>query len=248
MQKDSDNSRPSSKRRNKPQEQQTQESRAIDRSGSNRYQNGDYDPARVLASHRATLERLASVAKHLESFVPEISIIETEFEEEIDREKEIQRLSHTVETLMSSKSEELERLRKENASLKADQEACVQEKEKCQTIQAELRSRSDETDARRKQEYETKLQKSQKQIDVKKAELEAELKGKARDAEKESKKLSDQNDDLKESLKEVKAEMKAELRKDSLALQQLDDKNASLAKELEQVKNEFPVEGKPVEY
>lgn len=254
MQKDSDNSRgPSSKRRNKPQDQQTQEFRTIDRPDSNRgYQNGDDHPASVLASHRAALERLASVAKHLESFIPDISTFETEYGEEMDREKKIQILSHTVETLTSSKSEELERLRRENASLKAGEEACLQEKEKYQTIQAELRSRSDQNDARRKQEYETKLQedkiKSQKQIDARKAELEAEIKAKVRDAENQSKKLSVQNDDLKKILSEVRVEMKTEKRRDTLALKALEDEHALLAKELEQVKHEFPVEGRPVEY
>ena len=249
-----ENSRgPSSKRRNKPQDQQTQESRTVERPGSSRgYQNGDPYPASVLASSRGTLERLAHLARYLESFIPDISAIETEFGEELDKEKDIQRLERTVEALTSSRCEELERLKRENVLLKAEQEACKQEKKKCQTIEAELRSQSEETDARRKKEYEKKLQedkvKSQKQIDARRAELEAEIKAKVRDAENESKKLSAENDHLKTSLSEVSEELKTENRKNTLAFKGLEDERASLQRELEQVKLEFPVEGKPVEY
>ena len=254
MQKDTDNSRgPSSKRRNKPQDQQNQESKSIDRLDSNRgYQNGDQHPASVLASHRHTLDRLANVAKYLESFLPDVRIIEAECREEMDKDQEIEKLRHTVETLSSSKVEELERLKKENTSLEAEREACLQEKEKCQTIQAELRSQSAKNDAQKAQEYETKFQedkvKSQKQFDAKKAELEASIKAKVRDAENQSKKLSAQKDDLEKSLSEVKAELKTEKRRDTLALKGLESLNASLSKELEQVKSEFPVEGESVEY
>ena len=253
MQKDADNARaPSSKRRNKSQDQQNQEPRVIDRLGSNRgYQNGDH-PANVLASSRDALERLASIAKCIETFIPEMNTIEADYGGEIDREKKIQKLSDTVETLTTSKHEELEGLRRENTSLKAEQEACRQEKENYQKIQAELRSRSDEIEARRKQEHETKLQedkiKSQKQMDARKAELEAEIKTKVRDAENQSKKLSGEKDELKKSLSEAREELKTEKRRDTLALKGLENENALLAKELEQVKFEFPVEGKPVEY
>ena len=256
-----DNSRgPSSNRRNKPQDQQTPESRTVERPGSNRgYQNGDTYPASILASSRGPLERLAHLARIIETFTPEISAIETEFGGELDREKDIERLNHTVETLTSSKGAELERLKRENISLKAEQEACKKEKEKCQTIEAELRFKSEETDARRKQEHEKKVQedevKSQKQLDARRAELEAKIKAEVRDAENKSKKLSAEKkklsaekDELKTSLSEVREELKTENRKNTLAFKGLEDERASLQKELEEVKFEFPVEGKPVEY
>ena len=250
-----DNSRgSSSKRRNKPQDQQTQESRSIDRPSSSRsYQNGDQNPASILASSRSSLERLAHLAKYLESsFLPDISSIEEECGTELDREKEIERLSHTVETLTSSKGKELEDLRKENTSLKNGQQDCLQEKERCQTLQAELRLRSEENDARREQEHKKRLQedkaKSQKHLDTRKVELEAEIMAKVRNAENQSKNLSLENDDLKKSLLEVREELKTEKKRDTLAFKGLEKEYASLAKELEQVKFEFPVEGKPVDY
>ena len=254
MQKDMESSRgPSSKRRNKIQDQQSLESRSFDRSDSNRgYQNGDQHPASVLASLRGPLERLANIAKCVENFLPEMAAIEADYGGEIDRETEIEKLNHTVEKLTLSKGEELKSLERENASLKAGQEACRQEKEKFQTAQDELRSRSDKNDARREQEHKKRLEedkiKTQKHIETKTAELEAEIKAKVRDAQNESKKLRIENEDLKKSLSEVSEELKTENRKDALAFKGLEKECASLAKELEQVKSEFPVEGKPVDY
>ena len=162
---------------------------------------GPRNPAAVLASSSGALQRLAHIAQYFgSSFIHDINVVEGAYGTEIDTETEIRESNETVETMTHVKNEEMENLRYENGELRASQEACEGEREKYQTMNAELEVQYTTAGADREKDYKQKLQnekiKFQKSIRAKEAEIEAEYKGKVDDLEKQNGQLSAVKEEL----------------------------------------------------
>ena len=198
------------------------------------------------------LQRLADIAQYFVSFTNDINVVEGAYGTEIDRENEIQRLSQALEELTYVKSEKMENLQRENEQLKAGQEACDQERERCHTMQSDLEARYEEAEADRLEEYKRKLQdekaKLQKHMNVRKAEIEAGSKERVRELEGQKEQLSAINEKLKQRLSAAEEKLETKKIRHARVEKSLEEENKKLTVELKQVKSEFPVEGQPVEY
>ena len=211
------------------------------------------NPAATLASCNGALQRLAGIARYFESsFNGDINMVERDYGAEMDRENEIQRLREDVKTLTHAKDERLENLRHEIRELKAGQEACNQERERCRTMQAELEDHHTQAEAEREKEYQRKLQdekaKLQKSMKAKKAEIEAGSRETIRELESRIANLSTTSEKLKQSLSAAEEKLKDKKIKHARVEKSLQEENDNLRVELKQVKSEFPVEGQPVRY
>ena len=209
--------------------------------------------AATLASCNGALQRLAGITQYFESsFNQDINEVEGDYRTEMDRENEIQRLSGVVETLTHAKDERLENLEHENEELKAGEEACNREREKCLTIQADLEERYTQAEAEREEEHKRKLHdekaKIQKSLKAKKAETEAASREKVQELKDQNEKLSATNEELKQHLSAAEKKLKDKKIKHTRVEKSLEEENEKLRVELKQVKSEFPVEGQPVQY
>ncbi len=210
-------------------------------------------PTSILASTSGALERLAGIVKFFESsYSYDVNMVEGVYGMEMDREKEIQRLTVSLETLTHLKSAETENLRHENVELKAEQEACQEERKRCQMMQVELEARHAVAEASRKEEFERDLReekaKLQKHVKVKKAEIEAESKQKVRELEKQNEKLSTTNQKLETLLSTANEKLDTKKIRHARERKALEEDNEKLGAELKQVKSEFPVEVQPAQY
>ena len=209
--------------------------------------------AATLASCNGALQRLAGITQYFESsFNQDINEVEGDYRTEMNRENEIQRLSGVVETLTHAKDERLENLRHENEELKAGEEACNREREKCLTIQAELEEQHIQAEAEREEEHKRQLHdekaKVQKSLKAKKAETEAASREKVQELKDQIANLSATNEKIKQSLSAAEEKLKDKKKKHARVEKSLEEENGKLRVELKQVKSEFPVEGQPVQY
>lgn len=202
--------------------------------------------AAILASCKGPLQRLANIARYFElSFSQDISIVEGDYGPEMDREKEIQRLTGVVETLIYAKDERLEDLQHEIEELRASEEDCNQEREKYQTMRTELEEQHTLKEAERDKEYKHKLQKS---VRAKIAEIEAGSKEKTQELQNQVTSLSAKNEELEQSLSAAEEKLKSKKIKHDRVEKSLEGENEQLKAELRQLKSEFPVEGQSVQY
>ena len=210
-------------------------------------------PAVVLGSSERALQRLADVSRLLasSSIHQDLNDVEAIHGKAIENDKEIRKLKEVVKALTDIRDGQMEILRQENAELKSGEAACKQEKEKCRTIQAELKAQQEVSDSKQKEEYEKRLQKEknkiQKYIDVKKAELEAGNRSKLQEFEKQIQELSTANKALEKDELAIKDKLKTTENRNARVEKSLEDENRSLSTELEQAKSEFPVERQPVQ-
>ena len=245
----------SSKRReitsHQTNDQESRSPTGLDASHGNTGEPGN--PAATLASCNGALQRLAGIARYFElSFNQDINVVEGDYGTEMAGENEIQRLEGVVKTLTHAKDERLETLRHENEELKAREEACNREREKCLTIQAELEERHTQAEAEREEEHKRRLHdekaKIQKSLKAKKAETEAASREKVQELEDQNERLSATNEELKQHLSAAEKKLKDKKIKYTRVETSLEAENEKLRVELEQVKSEFPVEGQPVQY
>ena len=211
------------------------------------------NPAATLASCNGALQRLAGLARYFESsFNQDINLVEEDYGTEMDRENEIQRLRGDVKTLTHAKDERLENLQYENEELKAREGACDRERQRCQTIQAELEEKYIQAEAEMEKGCQRKIQdekaKLQKSMKVKKAEIEAGSREKIRELENQCANLSATNEKLNQSLSAAEEKLKDKKMKHARVEKSLEEENEKLRVELKQVTSEFPVEGQPVQY
>ena len=209
--------------------------------------------AATLAASNGALQRLAKFAQYFEStFTPDLDTVEGAYERGIARENEIQRLYKTVETLTYTSNEEMENLREENYELKAAQDACEKERERCRTMESDLEARHAKAETARKEEFDRMVQnertKAQKQLKVKKAEIEAESKQRVQELEDRNRKLSTANEELNNHLSERQAQWEKKKSRHRKQRELLEQENEKLTLQLEQTKSEFTVEGHHVEH
>ena len=207
----------------------------------------------ILAASNGALQRLADIARYVESsFNREIDVIEGVYGADMDQEKEIRRLNEALETLTHVKSEKMENLEHENRDLKAGQEACSQEREKCRTIQAELEEQYTKAEAEREKDYKQKLQeertKFQKSTKAMKAEIDIESKERVQELQDRIEKLSATNENLEQRLSAAKEKLEAKKTRHARVEKSLEDENKNIKAELKQIKSEFPVKGQPVQH
>ncbi len=224
-------------------DQETRPVNGLDVSHSNSEETRN--PAAVLASCNESLNRLADIARFFESFNQDLTMVEGVYGTEIDREMEIQTLQEAMNTLTHTKHERLQTLQNENNELKAREEACRRESERCKTMQADLKREHTQAEAEREAEYKRELQKS---VKTKKAEIEAESKEKIGKLEKEIATLSATNKDLEQSLSAAKEKLKNNKKKHDRLEKSLEEENEKIKVELNTMKSEFPVEGQLVQY
>jgi len=210
-------------------------------------------PTARLAATSRSLQRLADLAKFLESsFSYDIDTVEGAWEIEMEQEKEIRRLTTSLETLTYAKSEELENLRQENTKLRADQDACIKERYTCKTMQVELEARQAAVDASRNEEHKRSLQeervKHQKDVKAQRAKIEDESKRKVQELHKQIEKLSATNERLNTQVATTNEKLEMKKTRHARERTALELENAKLTSELKQLTSEFPVQMQPVQY
>ena len=198
-----------------------------------------------LASCNGSLQRLANIARYLESFSQDIAVVEGDFGPEMDRENEIQRLTRVVETLTYARDERLEDVQQEIQELKANEEECNRERERYQTMRKELEEQHTQKEAEREKEYQQKLQKL---VRAKSAEIEARSKEKIQELENKIADLSAKNEKLEQSLSAAEEKLKTKKIKYDRLEKSREGEIEQLKVELRQWKSEFPVEGQSVQY
>jgi len=244
-----------SKRREAASDQNTDKESRSNNSRDYSYVNDDElpNPIAILATTSGALQRLANIAQYFESsFNHDVNAVEGAYREEMDREHEIRRLTESLETLTYVKSEEMENLRYENEKLGAEQEDCTEERKRYHTMQAELEVQNAAAEIGREELYKRKLQeekeKSQKQMKVKRAEIEAGNKKKVQELEEHKEELAATNEDLKMLLSAAKGKLETKKTRHARERKTLEGENEKMYLELKQVKSEFPVEVQPVQY
>jgi len=251
-----------SKRREAASDQNTDKESRSNNSRDYSYVNDDElpNPIAILATTSGALQRLANIAQYFESsFNHDVNAVEGAYREEMDREHEIRRLTESLETLTYVKSEEMENLRYENEKLRAEQEDCREERKRYHTMQAELEVQNAAAEIGREELYKRRLQeekeKSQKQMKVKRAEIEAGNKKKVQELDKQNQELEKQkeelaatNEDLKMLLSAAKGKLETKKTRHARERKTLEEENVKMYLELKQVKSEFPVEVQPVQY
>ena len=251
MPKQTNGNRRGSPKRREMKDQEFRSLNGLDASHGDTEEPGN--PATTLASCNGALQRLADIARYFESsFNQDIHEVEGDYGTEMDRENEIQRLKGEVKILTHAKDERLENLRHEIRELKAGQEACNQERERCRTMQAELEEQHTQAEAKREKECQRKLQdekaKLLKSTKAKKAEIEAGSRETIREMETQIANLSTKNENLKQSQSVAEEKLKDKKIKHARVEKSLEEENEKLRVELKQVKSEFPIEGQPVQY
>jgi len=244
-----------SKRREAASDQNTEKESRSNNSRDYSYVNDDElpNPTAILATTSGALQRLANIAQYFESsFNHDVNVVEGAYREEMDREHEIRRLTESLETLTYVKSEEMENLRYENEKLGAEQEDCTEERKRYHTMQAELEVQNAAAEIGREELYKRKLQeekeKSQKQMKVKRAEIEAGNKKKFQELEEHKAELAATNENLKMLLSAAKGKLETKKTRHARERKTLEGENEKMYLELKQVKSEFPVEVQPVQY
>ena len=244
-----------SKRREAASDQNTDKESRSNNSRDYSYVNDDElpNPTAIIATTSGALQRLANIAQYFESsFNHDVNVVEVAYREEMDREHEIRRLTESLETLTYVKSEEMENLRYENEKLRAEQEDCREERKRYLTMQAELEVQNAAAEIGREELYKRKLQeekeKSQKQMKVKRAEIEAGNKKKVQELEEHKEELAATNEDLKMLLSAAKGKLETKKTRHARERKTLEGENEKMYLELKQVKSEFPVEVQPVQY
>ncbi len=244
-----------SKRREAASDQNTEKESRSNNSHDYSYVNDDElpNPTAIIATTSGALQRLANIAQYFESsFNHDVNVVEVAYREEMDREHEIRRLTESLETLTYVKSEEMENLRYENEKLRAEQEDCREERKRYLTMQAELEVQNAAAEIGREELYKRKLQeekeKSQKQMKVKRAEIEAGNKKKVQELEEHKEELAATNEDLKMLLSAAKGKLETKKTRHARERKTLEGENEKMYLELKQVKSEFPVEVQPVQY
>lgn len=206
----------------------------------------------VLASSSEALQRLANLAQYFVSLTHDMQVVEDDYRAEIEKENEIRRLSDTVASLTFVKSEEMETLQHENKELLAEQEACRQEKEKCQETRKNLEAQNVKAEASRQEEYNQKLQeenaKLHKQFKKMKAELEEGVNKKIQEVKDKHAKLSATNVDLKQRCLEAEDKLERKKTRHARVEKGLEDENKKLTEELRQLQAQFPVERQLMEH
>ena len=204
------------------------------------------NPAAILASFNGPLQRLANIAKYIESsFSQDIAIVEEDYGTEMDRENEIQRLMGVVETLTHAKEERVEALQHEIEELKAREVDCTREREKYQKKRKELEEEYNRKEAEIETEYKQKFQKSMK---VKSAEIEAGSKDKTQGLEKQVASLSATNKKLEQNLSAAEEKLKNKKIKHALVEKSLMEEIDKLRVEVKELRSELPVEGQSAQY
>ena len=208
----------------------------------------------VLACSSEALQRLANLTHYFRSpsFARDMQMVEDEYGAEIAQENTIRKLNETVESLAHVKSEETEKLRRDNKRLMDEQEDCQQEKKKCLEIQKKLEDQYDLAEASRKKENEQILQdekaKADKELKTKKAKLEDDHKKKSRELDERLSKLLAENVSLKQRYKEAQDKLEKKKAKHTRYEKSLEDENKKLTEELKQLQAQFPVEEQVIEY
>lgn len=206
----------------------------------------------VLASSGEALQRLANLAQYFVSLTHDMQVVEDDYGAEIEKENEIRKLRDTVASLTFVKSEEMETLQHENKELLAEQQACRQEKEKCQEIRKNLEAQNVIAEASRQEEYNQRLQeentKLHKQFKKTKAELEEGINKKIQEVKDKHAKLSATNVDLKQRCLEAEERLERKKTRHARAEKGLEEENKKLTEELRQLQAQFPVERQPMEH
>ena len=208
----------------------------------------------VLACSSEALQRLVDLTHYFRSpsFAHDMQMIEDEYGAEIAQENTIRKLNETVESLAHVKSEETEKLRRDNKRLMDEREDCQQEKKKCLEIQKKLEDQYDLAEASRKKENEQILQdekvKADKELKTKKAKLEDDHKKKGRELDERLSKLLAENVTLKQRCKEAQDKLEKKKARHTRVETSLEDENKKLTGELKQLQAQFPVEEQVIEY
>ncbi len=210
-------------------------------------------PTARLAATTRSLQRLADVARFLESsFGYDIDTVEGACEIEMEQEKEIRRLTTSLQALTYVKSEELENLRQENTRLRADQDDCTKERDRYKTMQAELEARQAAAEARRNEEHKRSVQeekaKLQKYVKAEIAGIEDESERKVRELHKQMEKLSATNEQLTTQVATINEKLETKKARHARDRTTLEHGNAKLTLELKKLKSELPVEMESVQY
>lgn len=266
MPKDSSSSRgTSAKGRSKASEQHRDQDPRLANGFGNGADNADggQDPAVVLASSRGAFQRLANLALYVESCYSDVDAVEKQHGTEIDKEVIIKRLKDAIEEITHSKSQELEKLKLENARLEAGEDDCQKQVVRCRTLQVETQVQNDKAEKERESRYERKLQdertRVEKQMKAEKSKMEAAIKEKVQKLEQESKEMLDHNDKLKKDLATTQQKLEE---KDishtrevkGLELEHVENfnglkyENVRLTEELDKAKSEIPVVMQPVQF
>ena len=204
------------------------------------------NPAAILASCNEPLQRLADIARYLQSsFSQDIAIVEENYGTEMDRENEIQRLMGVVATLTHAKNERLETLQNEIEELKASEVDCSQERERYQKKRKELEEDHNRKETEREKEYKQKFQKS---VKARSAEIEAGSKDKTQALEKQVANLSAINGKVEQDLSAAEEKLKNKKIKHALVEKSLMEEIDKLKIELKEIKSELPVEGQSAHY
>ena len=234
---------------NNDQESRSPNSADISHSSTEESRNS----AAALASCNKAVQSLAGITSYFSSyFLNDIKTIERTFEPEIEMMAEIQRLNETIEKLTYVKNAELENFRRENEGLRAGQEACEQERKRCQVLQAELETRQIEAEARFKDKYEAKLKderiKAQKRLEARMAEVETGSRKKIQDLEDLTMNKVAENERLKDRLSEANDKLEAKKLKYARLQKSLEDENRILSQDMRQLKSEFHVDGHDIQF
>lgn len=253
--KDDGSSRSASRKRSKASHQEkSKASEAINSldTGAD-LSNEAQNPAFRLASSAEALQRLADVAQYFRtrSGLNDIDAVRRIGGEVADREMEIRRLKDVIAEINETKSGKMANLEKEIAELKAGEDECHQERERCRKMRAQMDDEKAAAIAEIKQEHDKKWQKdrakAQKRMDTEKAEKEEQFNKQAQRLEELNKGLSAENQQLKQDLLKVQEDAKIEKAELRWALHGLQGAQEKLTSELDEIKSEFPIEEHPVE-
>ena len=241
----------STKRKEKGSERQREQEDMSDMRNGDTVSRPGPRPAEALAASSPSLQRLASLALYIkDSIAQDIEEIEETHGEEMSKELQIRRLNETLETLVHTKSEETENLRREVDLLRKSEKDCKDERAKCQNMQADLQKLHDEKEAKLEAETEKRRQghhtKAQKQIETKKAELEADNRKKNEEMERQKAELIRARDELKMRLAASEEKLEKKKKNHARLENSLEEENQKLKQELEQVKAEFLIDATPV--
>ena len=207
-----------------------------------------------LVHSSAALQRLADIAHFFKanSNTHAMQVVEDNYGAEIAKENTIRMLNETVESLVHVKSEETEKLRRDNKQLMDEREDCQQEKKKALEIQKKVEDQHALAEVSRQKESEQKLQderaKVSKAFKTKKAEIEDEYKKKSRELDERLGKLSAANVKLEQRCTEAKEKLETKKMRHARVEKSLEDDNKKLTEELKQWHAQFPLEGRPIEY
>ena len=239
----------------RPDPKKNPEHSSFDSQGSSRRNTEEpQSPIDVLAYSSEALQRLAEFAGYFgsPSFKRDMQMVEDDYGAEITKESKIKKLEETVASLVHVKSEETEKLRRENKQLMDEQEDCQQEKKKALEIQKKVEDQHTLAEASRQKESEQKLQderaKAAKAAKTKRAELEDEYKKKGRELDEKLSKLLAANVDLKQRCKEADEKLEMKKTRHARIEKSLEDDNKKLTEELKQLQAQFPVEEQGIEY